>query len=43
MSQEYDLECERGVRYSDPAFNIPFPLEVTEISQKYASWESFKL
>ena len=43
MSQEYDLECERGVRYSDPAFNIPFPLEVTEISQKDASWESFKL
>ena len=43
MSQEYDLECERGVRYSDPAFQIQFPLEVTEISQKDASWESFKL
>jgi len=43
MSQEYDLECERGVRYSDPAFHIQFPLEVTEISQKDASWELFKL
>ena len=33
----------KGVRYSDPAFNIPFPLKVTAISKKDSSWQLFKL
>jgi len=33
----------KGVKYSDPAFNIPFPLKVTEISKKDSSLQPFKL
>lgn len=42
MSQVYMLEYERGVKYSDPAFNISFPLKSTVISEKDLSWGSFK-
>lgn len=31
----------RGVRYDDPAFAIPWPLEVTAISEKDRSWADF--
>lgn len=34
VSQFYTLECERGIRYDDPAFGIDWPLPVTAISQK---------
>jgi dTDP-4-dehydrorhamnose 3,5-epimerase len=30
----YDPDCEGGLRYSDPAIGIAWPLEVTEISAK---------
>ena len=43
MSQNYDLSCERGINYSDPSFNITFPLKVTVISEKDNSWKPFKL
>lgn len=41
MSQEYMPEFERGVKYSDPAFNITWPLEPTVISKKDNSWKLF--
>ena len=42
-SQVYNLDFEKGINYSDPAFNIPFPLKVTMISKKDSSWQLFKL
>ena len=43
MSQVYNLDYECGIKYSDPAFKITFPLEATMISEKDDSWESFKI
>ena len=43
MSQEYNLDCEKGVKYSDPTFKISFPYDVTKISEKDNSWEPFKI
>jgi dTDP-4-dehydrorhamnose 3,5-epimerase len=43
MSQEYNLDCEKGVKYSDPTFKISFPYNVTKISEKDNSWEPFKI
>ena len=43
MSQNYSLDCERGVKYSDPVFKIPFPYNVTKISEKDNSWQPFKI
>ena len=40
-SQIYNLDSEKGIRYSDPAFNISFPLDVTEISKKDSAWKLF--
>jgi len=34
MSEFYTPECALGVRWNDPAFNISWPLEVSEISPK---------
>jgi len=42
MSQEYMIDFERGIKYSDPSFNISFPLQVSKISQKDMSWNSFE-
>ena len=42
-SQVHNLEFEKGINYLDPAFNIPFPLQVTMISKKDSSWKPFKL
>ena len=38
VSQPYTPTAERGVRYDDPAFNIAWPLDVTEISPKDKRW-----
>ena len=43
MSQVYNLDYECGIKYSDPAFKITFPLEATMISEKDDSWESCKI
>ena len=43
VSQFYSSESERGVRYSDPAFGIDWPLEVQVISDKDESWPDFLL
>lgn len=42
MSQEYMIDYERGIKYSDPSFNIIFPLEVSIISKKDNSWKLFE-
>lgn len=42
MSQVYMPEYERGVKYSDPAFNISFPLKPSLISKKDLSWKLFE-
>jgi len=42
MSQEYMIDYEKGVKYSDPSFNILFPLEVSTISKKDESWNLFE-
>jgi len=41
MSQVYNLDYERGIKYSDPTFKISFPLQTTMISEKDASWKPF--
>ncbi len=38
VSDFYAPECERGVRYNDPAIGVTLPVEVTEISDKDAKW-----
>ena len=37
----YSSEHGRGIRYDDPAFDIPWPLEVTAISDRDRSWPDF--
>lgn len=41
-SPEYASGNEGGVRYNDPAFAIPWPIEVQNVSEKDNSWEDFK-
>ena len=43
MSQIYNLDYERGIKYSDPTFEISFPHNVTAISKKDASWKPFEI
>jgi dTDP-4-dehydrorhamnose 3,5-epimerase len=38
VSAPYVPSAERGLRYSDPALGIRWPLPVTVISDKDASW-----
>ncbi len=41
VSRAYSPEHERGLRHDDPALGIRWPLPVTVISQKDASWPLF--
>lgn len=41
VSDFYAPECERGVRYNDPAIGIEWPLEPAEISEKDKAWPDF--
>ena len=41
VSEFYAPGAERGIRYDDPAIRIEWPLPVTVISDKDASWEAF--
>lgn len=41
ISERYDASCARGVRYSDPAFEIQWPSSPTEISQRDATYPDF--
>ncbi len=42
-SRPFSRELSRGVRYDDPAFNISWPLAITEISVADRSWPDFKI
>ncbi len=42
VSEFYTPGYERGLRYNDPAFDIEWPLRVSEISQKDAAWPLFE-
>jgi dTDP-4-dehydrorhamnose 3,5-epimerase len=43
VSEMYTPECERGVRHDDPSLCIRWPLPVTVISEKDASWPALPL
>jgi dTDP-4-dehydrorhamnose 3,5-epimerase len=42
MSEFYTPGYGRGLRYDDPALNIEWPLPVSEIAEKDASWPLFR-
>lgn len=42
VDESYNAECERGLRYNDPALGIRWPLPVAVISDKDASWPLLK-
>jgi dTDP-4-dehydrorhamnose 3,5-epimerase len=41
VSEFYTPEAERGARHDDPAFGISWPLPVSSLSAKDASWPDF--
>jgi dTDP-4-dehydrorhamnose 3,5-epimerase len=41
MSDAYNPESERGIRWNDPAFAIEWNLDITAISDKDRSWPGF--
>lgn len=41
VSHRYTPTAEGGVRWNDPAFNISWPLEPTEMSEKDQNWPDF--
>ena len=41
VSKDYDPNLERGIRWNDKSFNIDWPLEVSEISNKDKNWPDF--
>ena len=38
VSELYAPECERGIRYDDPAIGIEWPLGIELVSEKDAAW-----
>lgn len=42
MTAYYAPESAAGIRHDDPAFNIAWPLPVTEISAKDRSWADYR-
>jgi len=40
-STSYDPDQERGIRYNDPKFNIKWPIDPIEVSEKDANWPDF--
>ena len=38
VSSPYAPECERGLRYDDPALGIDWPLPATRVSEKDRTW-----
>lgn len=43
VGEFYTPGYERGLRYNDPFFNIQWPTEVTEISEKDANWPFMRM
>jgi len=42
MTQIFQSEYNKGIRWDDPIFNISWPLDVAIISKKDKNWELFK-
>jgi len=42
VTEFYQKDSERGVRWNDPAFNINWPLEVAEISEKDKAYSDYQ-
>jgi dTDP-4-dehydrorhamnose 3,5-epimerase len=42
ISEFYVPGAASGVRYDDPAFNIPWQLPVTSISERDSSWPAYE-
>jgi len=42
VSEFYSPEYERGIRYDDPAFAIPWPLPAEVISNKDRNWPNYR-
>lgn len=42
MSEYYHPESSRGVRWDDPGFDVPWPLELSAISEKDRSYPDFE-
>jgi dTDP-4-dehydrorhamnose 3,5-epimerase len=43
VSEFYTPKAERGARYNDPVFGIEWPLNVSVVSEKDASWADFRI
>jgi dTDP-4-dehydrorhamnose 3,5-epimerase len=43
MAEYYDASLQLGIRWDDPAFNILWPLPVTEISDRDASFPDYEI
>lgn len=43
VGRDYEPHAEIGARYDDPAFNIVWPMPVSEISEKDAAWGPFSI
>ncbi|MNL42915.1 dTDP-4-dehydrorhamnose 3,5-epimerase [compost metagenome] len=41
VSDFYAPECERGLRFNDPALGIEWPIEPVEVSEKDRAWPDF--
>lgn len=39
---DYDPALSRGVRWNDPAFDISWPMQPVELSERDASWPDFR-
>ncbi len=42
VSEFYSPDCERGMRYDDPAFGVAWPVKIDVISKKDESWPAFQ-
>ena len=42
VGEMYTPGCERGIKYDDPALGLKWPMPVTVISPKDASWPAFE-
>ncbi len=42
ISEVYNPESSRGIRWNDPKFNINWPLEISNISEKDIAYSLFK-
>lgn len=42
VSEFYTSEFEVGIKYNDPAFNIKWPIKITDISEKDGAYQEFR-